>query len=47
MTHIVVKLQPGRADEIKTNPAKKIADAVVVELEADIGDVSVVMGLTN
>lgn len=41
MPHIVVKLWPGRNDEIKTNLAKKIADAVVEELKVDIDDVSV------
>ena len=41
MPHVVVKLWPGRNDEIKTNLAKKIADAVVEELKVDIDDVSV------
>ena len=41
MPHIVVKLWPGRNDEIKNNLAKKIADAVVEELKVDMGDVSV------
>lgn len=41
MPHIVVKLWPGRDDEIKANLAKKIANAVVEELKVDIGDVSV------
>lgn len=41
MPHVVVKLWPGRSDEIKTNLAKKIAEAVVEELNVDIGDVSV------
>ena len=41
MPHVVVKLWPGRNDEIKTNLAKKIADAVVEELKVDMGDVSV------
>ncbi len=29
MPHVVVKLWPGRNDEIKTNLAKKIAETVV------------------
>lgn len=41
MPHIVVKLWPGRNDDIKNNLAKKIADAVAEELKVDIGDVSV------
>ena len=41
MPHVVVKLWPGRNDEIKTNLAKKIAEAVVEELNVDFGDVSV------
>lgn len=41
MPHIVVKLWPGRNDEIKTNLAKKIADVVADDLNVDIGDVSV------
>lgn len=41
MPHVVVKLWPGRNDEIKTNLAKKIADVVAEDLKVDIGDVSV------
>lgn len=41
MPHIVVKLWPGRDDEIKANLAIKITNAVVEELKVDIGDVSV------
>ena len=41
MPHIVVKLWPGRNDDIKNNLAKKIADVVAEELKVDIGDVSV------
>ena len=41
MPHIVVKLWPGRNEEIKTNLAKKLADLVAEELKIDIGDVSV------
>lgn len=41
MPHIVVKLWPGRDDEIKNNLAKKIAYDVAEELKVDIGDVSV------
>lgn len=41
MPHVVVKLWPGRNDEIKTNLAKKIADVVAEDLNVDIGDVSV------
>lgn len=41
MPHVVVKLWPGRNDEIKTNLAKKIADVVADDLNVDIGDVSV------
>lgn len=31
MPHVVVKLWPGRSDEIKTNLAKKIAEAVYLK----------------
>lgn len=41
MPHVIVKLWPGRNDEIKENLAKKIADVVAAELKVDIGDVSV------
>lgn len=41
MPHIVVKLWPGRNEEIKRNLAKKLADLVAEELKIDIGDVSV------
>lgn len=41
MPHVVVKLWPGRNDEIKTNLAQKIANVVSEELKVDIGDVSV------
>lgn len=47
MPHIVVKLWPGRNEEIKANLAKKIADAVVEELKVDIGDVSVAIEEVN
>lgn len=41
MPHIIVKLWPGRNDEIKSNLAKKIAQDVAQGLKVDIGDVSV------
>lgn len=41
MPHVVVKLWPGRSDEIKTNLAKKIAHDVAEGLKVDISDVSV------
>ena len=41
MPHVIVKLWPGRNDEIKTHLAKKIAAAVVEELNVDMDDVSV------
>lgn len=41
MPHVIVKLWPGRNDEIKTNLAKRIADVVAEDLKVDIGDVSV------
>lgn len=47
MPHIVVKLWPGRNEEIKNNLAKKIADVVVEELKVDIGDVSVAIEEVN
>ena len=47
MPHVVVKLWPGRNDEIKTNLAKKIADVVVEELKVDIDDVSVAFEEVN
>lgn len=47
MPHVVVKLWPGRNEEILANLAKKIADAVVEELKVDIGDVSVAIEEVN
>ena len=47
MPHIVVKLWPGRNEEIKANLAKKIADTVAEELKVDIGDVSVAIEEVN
>ena len=47
MPHVVVKLWPGRNDEIKTNLAKKIADVVAQDLRVDIGDVSVAFEEVN
>ena len=41
MPHIIVKLWPGRNDEIKSKLAKKIASSVAEELNVDMGDVSV------
>ena len=41
MPHIIVKLWPGRNDEIKSKLAKKIAGSVAEELNVDMGDVSV------
>lgn len=41
MPHIIVKLWPGRNDEIKSNLAKRIANTVAEELNVDMGDVSV------
>lgn len=41
MPHIIVKLWPGRNDEIKSKLAKRIASSVAEELNVDMGDVSV------
>uniref|UniRef100_UPI004055D850 tautomerase family protein n=1 Tax=Acetatifactor sp. TaxID=1872090 RepID=UPI004055D850 len=41
MPHVVVKLWPGRNDEIKSNLAAKIARDVAEGLKVDMGDVSV------
>lgn len=41
MPHIIVKLWPGRNDEIKRKLAKRIANTVAEELNVDMGDVSV------
>lgn len=41
MPHVIVKLWPGRDEEVKTKLAKRIADSVAEELKADIGTVSV------
>lgn len=41
MPHVIVKLWPGRNDEIKGNLAKRIANTVAEELNVDMGDVSV------
>ena len=41
MPHVIVKLWPGRDEEIKKKLAKRIADSVAEELKADIGTVSV------
>ena len=47
MPHIVVKLWPGRSDEIKTNVAEKIAYDVAEGLNVDISDVSVAFEEVN
>lgn len=36
MPHVIVKLWPGRNDEIKSNLAKRIAHTVAEELKVDI-----------
>lgn len=41
MPHVIVKLWPGRNDEIKGNLAKRIANTVAEELNVDMSDVSV------
>lgn len=38
MPHVIVKLWPGRNDEIKSNLAKRIAHTVAEELKVDMGD---------
>lgn len=38
MPHVIVKLWPGRNDEIKSNLAKRIAHTVAGELKVDMGD---------
>ena len=43
MPHIIVKLWPGRKEEIKKNLAEKIAVTVAEELKVDKGDVSVTL----
>ena len=43
MPHIIVKLWPGRNEEIKINLAEKIAVMVAQELKVDKGDVSVAL----
>lgn len=40
MPHVIVKLWPGRNDEIKSNLAKRIAHTVAGELKVDMGDKS-------
>lgn len=41
MPHVVIKLWPGRNDEIKKNLADAVAETVAENLKVDIGDVSV------
>lgn len=43
MPHIIVKLWPGRNEEIKKSLADRIAATVAEELKVDKGDVSVVL----
>ena len=43
MPHIIVKLWPGRSEEIKKNLAEKIAVTIAEELKVDKGDVSVAL----
>ena len=43
MPHIIVKLWPGRNEEIKKNLADRIAATVAEELKVDKGDVSVAL----
>ena len=38
MPNVIVKLWPGRNDEIKSNLAKRIAHTVAGELKVDMGD---------
>lgn len=39
MPHVVIKMYPGRNDEIKENLAKKVASGIAEELKIDIGKV--------
>lgn len=41
MPHVVVKLWPGRTDEVKSSLAQRIANDVAQEFQTDIGNVSV------
>ena len=41
MPHIIVKLWPGRTEEVKVSIANKIAKEVSNELNVDVGTVSV------
>lgn len=41
MPHVIVKLWPGRPEELKKNLAEKIAADVAEELSVELGDVSV------
>ncbi|MBR6665834.1 MAG: tautomerase family protein [Lachnospiraceae bacterium] len=43
MPHIIVKLWPGRNEEIKKSLADRIAATVAEELKVDKGDVSVAL----
>ncbi len=43
MPHIIVKLWPGRNEEIKSKLAKRIADTVAEELNIEMGTVSVAL----
>lgn len=45
MPHVIVKLWPGRNDEIKSNLAKRIAHTVAEELKVDMGDRLVSMNI--
>ena len=45
MSHVIVKLWPGRNDEIKSNLAKRIAHTVAEELKVDMGDKLVSMNI--
>ena len=38
MPHVIVKLWPGRNDEIKSNLAKRIAHTAAEKLKVDMGD---------
>lgn len=47
MPHVVVKLWPGRSDEMKSNLAERLAKDVADGLKVDIGDVSVAFEEVN
>lgn len=47
MPHVIIKLWPGRSDEVKSDLAKTIAFDIAKGLNVEMGDVSVAFEEVN